>query len=186
MISIVQPAAAAQDLSSYDTTSARASAITAAMITPTVTSPLTITQGNISVAGDAIYTTRILRGSGSGGGTTFRLTEDGLTAGASNCLNIATNSTYLVESQVLFTDNAGNALGYHSGSTFGICLYRTSGNAAINGSAVNTFSVGTTTGGNFAFTADTSNQGLNATCTIPTSNSNAWHGVMFARILQLK
>lgn len=135
--------------------------------------------GRFSAFGDAQVCRFVLRGTGS---TTsaIRLTSDGATASATNCVNMPTNCAFAIANLTIVafdTSNVSNNISW-SGWTGLMSRAVTGASTAVSMSATPTpQSNGTVTGNAISVTADTTFGGLNISFTPPTGNADTWHVV---------
>lgn len=134
--------------------------------------------GDFAVQGDAQIRRIVLRGTGAVSGGAVRLTADGATAGAANCVNIPNNAAFNITVDVVGLDHTSVG----SNSSWGVWsgLLTRGANAASTALTMATpptpITNGTVTGQGIAATADTTNGCLNLTMTHPT-NTDTWNYV---------
>ena len=130
--------------------------------------------GQFSAAGDAQNVRCVMRGTGAGT-SAIRLTGDGNAAAGSNVLNMPNNHALAVAISVvaMSTTTPGKNIAWINATGL---LTRVTGTTSLSMAATPTpISNGTVTGAGVAFSADTTNGGINISFTPPTSNTDTWH-----------
>ena len=125
--------------------------------------------------GDCQTRRLVLRGTGAGIAA-IRLTADGASAGASNCVNTVANSGYSLIVTILAFDHTTptkNATwqNWNMLLTEGVSV---ASEALVSASAPTPLSNGTLTGASVSAAADTTNGCLNLSFTPPTGNTDTW------------